>query len=406
MKKSCSICGNQNLDLVLTLGHQPPSDAFLTKEQLELPEVSYPLDLYYCSSCTLVQLGYDVDPNILFREYVYNTGSNNALKLNFGELVGKLISDFDVTSEDFVVDIGSNDGTLLENFIPHGIKVLGVDPSTVSKIAIDKGIPTMVDFFSEEVARRIVSENGKAKIITATNVFAHVVDLDSFMKGIAALLKEDGVFITENGYIVDMVEGMQYDSIYHEHLRYYSVSSISALFEKYGMEVVSVEQITSHGGSIRVYAAKAGTHSISLDVSRLIENETKDGFNSLARYQKFAEDIIATRFALLDIIISIKKSGKSVVGIGAPAKGNTLLNYCKLDANMVDYLAERSALKIGLYSPGMHIPVIDEQYMLENQPEAALLLSWNLAEELIPKIKKSGYKGLFIVPNPFPKIIE
>ncbi|MCR4276197.1 MAG: class I SAM-dependent methyltransferase [Candidatus Parcubacteria bacterium] len=406
MRMMCALCGKEGMTQFLSLGHQPPSDAFLKKEDLEKPEITYPLDLFFCSSCTLVQLGYAVDPDILFRDYVYNTSTNNSLKANFKALVDKIISEYQLVAGDFVIDIGSNDGTLLENYLPYQIKVLGIDPSSATSLALEKGVPTLVDYFNVETAAKVCKEHGKAKIITATNVFAHVKALDSFMRGIKGLLDEKGVFISENGYVVDMIEGMQYDAIYHEHLRYYSVTALCALFARYEMEVVSVERIPSHGGSIRVYAAHKGALPVSENVATLCELEKEHGFTSLARYQTFANEVVVTKIALLDIIYTFKKKGARIAGIGAPAKGNTLLNYCKLDGTFIECLTEKSALKIGLYSPGMHIPVIDEAYLFEEQPEAALLLSWNLADELVPKIRQKGYKGVFIIPNPVPKCIE
>ncbi len=401
----CALCGTEELYKFLSLGHQPPSDAFLKQEDLQKPEITYPLDLFFCSVCTLVQLGYVVEPDILFREYVYNTGTNNSLRANFKALVGNIISDYRLGVGDFVVDIGSNDGTLLENYLSHGVKVLGIDPSSTTAFALQKGIPTLVEYFNFEVVERIRQEHSTAKVITATNVFAHVKELDSFMRGIKELLDEKGVFISENGYVVDMVEGMQYDSIYHEHLRYYSVTSLETLFARYDMEIINVERIAIHGGSIRVYAAHAGAWPISKSIEILRELERERGFNSLARYKKFAADVISTKFALLDIVYDFKKKNARIAGIGAPAKGNTLLNYCGLDTMLVEYLTEKSPLKIGLYSPGMHIPVVDEKYLFDEQPEAALLLSWNLADELVSKIQQKGYKGIFIIPNPVPRRI-
>lgn len=401
----CSVCGNEGTEQFLSLGDQPPSDAFLTEEQLGKPEPAYPLDLYFCPTCSLVQLGYAVDPDLLFRDYVYNTGTNNSLKVNFKALVEHIIETYRLKAGDFVIDVGSNDGTLLANYLPAGIKILGIDPSSSTSIALENGIPTLVDYFNAEIAAKTKQEYGTARVITATNVFAHVDALDSLMRGVVELLDEDGVFISENGYVVDMVEGMQYDSIYHEHLRYYSVTALTTLFDRYGMEIIDVEHIPSHGGSIRVYAARKGAHLVSERVQGFRENEQNGGFTKLPRYQQFAEDVAAIKVALVDIITDFKKGGARIVGIGAPAKGNTLLNYCKLDTSTVECLTEKSELKIGLYSPGMHIPVIDEAYLFEEQPEAALLLSWNLADELIPKIKAKGYNGKFIIPNPVPKVI-
>ena len=254
-----------------------------------------------------MQLGYAVDHEILFRDYVYNTGTNNALRANLKELVDEIITAYSLKKDDFVVDIGSNDGTLLENYAPHGIRVLGIDPSSATNLAIEKGVPTDVTFFNESAARTVAERDGKPRIITATNVFAHVEELDSFMRGIAALLAPDGVFISESGYVVDMIEGMQYDSIYHEHLRYYSVTSLAVLFERFQMEIINVERIRSHGGSIRVYAARKGAHPASPSVQKLISMEKQKGYTALPVYTKFAKDISKTKFVLLDIIFGLKK---------------------------------------------------------------------------------------------------
>lgn len=402
----CTVCKASGLAPVLSLGHQPPSDAFLKREDLEKPEVTYPLDLYFCSACTLLQLGYAVPPEILFREYAYNTGTNNSLRANFKALALKIISTYKLSQKDFVIDIGSNDGTLLENYIPHGIKVLGIDPSSSTSLAIERGIPTLVEFFNDSVAKSVLAQYGRANVITATNVFAHVAALDSFMQGISLLLDEKGVFISENGYVVDMVEGMQYDSIYHEHLRYYSLTSLHALFKKYEMEIVDVEHIESHGGSIRVYAARKGAFGVQSRVVEMLSAEKTKGFLDIRIYREFAQRVVSTKFALLDIIFSLKKQGKRIAGIGAPAKGNTLLNYCKLDRDSIEYLAEKSTLKIGLFSPLMHIPVVPDSHLIEDQPDTAILLSWNLAEELMPKLRQLGFRGKFIIPNPVPKIVE
>ncbi len=402
----CYACKKDGLKLFLSLGHQPPSDAFLKPEDMNKPEETYPLDCYFCPSCTLIQLGYAVDPEILFREYVYNTGSNNALRVNFHELVEKILKKYQPQKGALAVDVGSNDGTLLENYIPHGLNILGIDPSSATSIAIEKGIPTLVEFFNKEVAEKAVTRYGKAQIITATNVFAHVVEIDSFMDGVVSLLADDGVFITESAYVVNMVNNMSYDQIYHEHLRYYGVKSLETLFERYSMEIIDIEEIQSHGGSIRVYAAKRGAHVKEASIAEFLTHEQEEGFWKFEKYEQFAKKIVDTKFKLLDIIFELKRNGQRIIGIGAPAKGNTLLNYCKIDSDLIDYLTEKSKLKIGLFSPGMHIPVVDEELLLKEQPEAALILSWNLAEELIPKLRKLGYKGKFILPNPVPIVLE
>lgn len=399
---TCFICKSNNLFRFLNLGAQPPSDAFVRKEDLEKPEATYPLELSFCEDCSLVQLGYIVDPKLLFTEYVYTTGMNNSLRANLKVLVEKLVQRFKLAPGDFAIDIGSNDGTLLSNYAPFGVKALGIDPSSASAIAIKNGIPTLVEFFSEKAATAAAKKHGQAKIITATNVFAHVADIDSFMRGIQVLLAKDGAFVSESGYLLDMLETLGYDAMYHEHLRYYSLQPLTELFERFGMEIFDVERIPSHNGSIRVYAAFKGAYPKSASVTELLAVEESNALHKKETFLQFARRVYKHRDALRLILIGAKKEGKRVVGIGAPAKGNTLLNFCGITPDSVDCLLEKSDLKIGLFAPGSRIPVLSEEKLFEDQPEYALLLSWNLSEELIPKLRARGYKGKFIIP--FPRI--
>jgi len=403
--RECFICQSNDLAKFLSLGHQPPSDAFLKKEDLEKPETAYPLDVFFCRNCRLVQLGYMVDPNALFRDYAYNTGTNNSLKVNFKNLVDKIVAHWRLSPADLAVDIGSNDGTLLENYLPYQIRILGIDPSSAAKLALQKNIPTIIDFFNEETAVKVRKEYGPAKIITATNVFAHVDKLYSFLRGVFHLLADDGVFISESHYLADLIFQRQYDSIYHEHLRYYSLKPLTYLFKQLGMEIIDAERISTHGGSIRVSTAKTGKYPVAEAVAKLTAAEAESGLDDEKTFVKFAEQVESNKFELLKTISDLKKEGKSIAGIGAPAKGNTLLNYCNLDSSLIDYLAEKSEIKIGLFAPGTHIPVVAEERLFREQPDYGLLLSWNIADELVPKLRAAGYKGKFIIPNPTVRII-
>lgn len=402
---NCQICSSPHLKTVLILGHQPPSDAFLRLQDLARPETTFPLDVLFCETCGLVQLDYIVSPSLLFSDYVYSSGTNNSLRVNFKDLVEKLVKRFQITSNDLVVDIGSNDGTLLENYLPYRIHVLGVDPSSVTDLAMAKGIPTLKEFFNEETAKQAREKHGQAKIITATNVFAHVDQLDSFINGVDLLLEDDGIFVSESHYLLDLITKLQYDSIYHEHLRYYSLKPLMKLFERFNFEMIDAERISTHGGSIRVYAAKKGRHPISSSVEELIKIEIENGLYQKETYNEFANKVKENKLKLLKLLLDLKSEGKRIVGIGAPAKGNTLLNYCRLDPDLIDYLVEKSCLKIGTWAPGTHIPVVEEKRLFRDQPDYGLLLSWNLADELIPKLKGEGFQGKFIIPNPLPRII-
>lgn len=351
-----------------------------------------------------MQLGYVVDPEILFRDYVYNTSTNTATCDNFMELAKSVIEKYEVKSEDLVVDIGSNDGTLLEFFKSQGVQVLGVDPSSATKIAIDNEIPTIIDFFNKKTAQHIVDKYKRPKVITAMNVFAHVKELDSFMCGISMLLDDKGIFISESHYLLDMIEKLQYDAVYHEHLRYYSIKPLIHLFNKYNMEVFCVERIPSHGGSIRVYAAKSGAYDKDESVQELLKAEESAGLYSPETYDRFAHRIVESKHRLLELILQIKKKGYEIVGIGAPAKGNTFLNFCQIRSDLITYLAEHSKLKIGLLAPGSLIPVVDEEKIFQEQPHYALLLSWNLKDVIVPKLRAKGYCGKFIIPGEKPSI--
>lgn len=401
----CFICGEKKLYKFLSLGHQPPSDAFLRVEDLSKPETAYPLELCLCESCYLVQLNYAVDPEKLFKDYVYNTATNNSLKKSFENLVNNLVERFNLSGSDLVIDIGSNDGTLLSYYLPPGVKILGIDPSSATKLALANNIPTIVDFFSQGLAAKVIKKYGKAKIITATNVFAHVERIDDFVAGVKDLLTDDGIFVSESGYLLDFIEKLQYDSIYHEHLRYYSLKPLEILFKKFGLEIIDAERGTIHGGTIIVYAAKKGKHPASNRVADLISQEENFGLYKKETFINFAVKVKKSKLAIQKIILDLKSQGKNIVGIGAPAKGNTLINYCNLDQDLIDYLAEKSKLKIGTFSPGRHIPVVNEDWLFKDQPDYALMLSWNIADELIPKLREKGYKGKFIIPHPELKII-
>jgi len=402
---ACQICKNKDLHQFLSLGYQPPSDNFLSEEQLKEPETHYPLEVQFCDDCKLVQLTYAIDPDVAFTDkFIYTTSSSGELVKNFKSLAEETRERFNLSSKDLVIDIGSNDGTLLENYLKENIKVLGIDPSKAAKLAIEKKVPTLIDFFNEDLAQKISEKYGKSKLITATNVFAHVRELDSFMRGVKLLLKEDGAFIEESHYLENMVSEMEYDSIYAEHLRYYSLKPLVHLFDKFGMDVFDVEKIKTHGGSLRVFACKKGSYEVSENVSYLIKEEEKKGLYSKEIYDVFANKVFTNRQELRNILFDIKSQGKRIVGLGAPAKGNTLLNYCEIGNETLDYLAERQNLKIGMYSPGKHIKVVEESEFFKNPPDYALLLAWNLKDIIIPKIRDKGFKGEIIVPVPKPFI--
>ena len=406
-KLRCEICSSAKLYEVLDLGHQPPSDAFLSEEKLNESETFYPLKVFFCEDCKLVQLSYSVNPEILFTDqYVYTSTSNKPLLVHMKSLVEKVVNEFNITEEDLVIDIASNDGALLQEFAKYNIRIIGVDPSSVADIATKNGILTIKDFFNENVAKLILKSQGKAKLITGLSLIPHAKELVSIINGIKLLLDDKGVFLAESHYLFDMIEKLQYDAIYHEHLRYYSVTALVNLFNRFDMDVFHAERIPTHGGSIRILVCKKGTYPVSSSVKSLLEEEKKSNLNSRENFDNFRKRVNNNRKKLNTILHDVKSKGNRMVGIGAPAKGTTLLNFCKIDSSELDYLAETSELKIGKYSPGMHIKILPESKLFEDKPEYVLLLPWNIKDDIIPKLRKKGYTGKIIIPNPEPEVVD
>lgn len=401
----CYICSNDDLIQFLDLGKHPPPLNFVSKENLKRDQSSYPLQVCFCNNCGLVQLGDAVDPNVMFKDYLYTSGVSTAFRNHLSQFAKSLVDRFSPISKDLVIDIASNDGTLLKFFQSYGVRVLGIEPSNIAKLAEENGISTINDFFNEDIANKILEKHGQAKIITITNAFAHIKDLDSIMKGIKLLLMKDGVFVSESQYLVDIIEKLEYDTIYHEHLRYYSLHTLLQLFEKYDMEIFDCERISSHGGSIRVYAASKGQFVKSNNIEKMLNLERKLNLSSIETYKEFANRVYENKNDLLSLLQKIKSSGQKIVGISAPARSSTILNFCHIDSSILDYVVEKSPLKLGKFTPGTHIEVVDDSKLVEDQPDYALLLSWHLSDSIIPKIQNDGYKGKIIVPLPKPKII-
>ena len=307
--------------------------------------------------------------------------------------------------EDLAVDIGSNDGTLLSNFQRGGHRVFGIEPSQVGNLANERGIPTTISFFGREIAEKTRREQGAAKVITATNVFAHIEHIHDIIESILTLLDENGVFISESHYLLSLVETLQYDTIYHEHLRYYSVRSLQYLLKMHGLEVIHARRIPTHGGSVRVYAARNGRFAVRPSVADILAEEDRAGLDA-EDLHGFKSKVVQSKLDLYGLLRDIKRQGHRVYGIGAPSRASTLIQYVGLDDGILDCVLEiKGSLKIGKYMPGTLIPVLEESVLYKEQPEYVLLLSWHIADELIPKLREKGYKGKYIVPLPTPKII-
>jgi SAM-dependent methyltransferase len=365
---------------------------------------AYPALLLRCRHCQLVQLGLVVDPQILFPpEYPYSSGTTKILRENFAELCREATPLLGLKPNDLIVDVGSNDGTLLSNFQQAGFRVHGIEPTQMGVRAQERNIPTTISFLTADAAERIRREQGPAKVVTATNVFAHIEDVHGVVANIRRLLADDGTFISESHYLLSLVETLQYDTIYHEHLRYYSLGSVQNLLARHGLEVFFAKRIPTHGGSIRIYAALKGIRPIDPAVAEITRQESA---LSLEALQTFKRRVVQSKLDLYVLLRGIKAEGGRIYGIGAPSRASTLINYVGLDDGIVDCVLEiKGSQKIGKYLPGTLIPVVDESRLFENPPDYALLLSWHIADELISKLRDRGYKGRFLVPLPDPRVV-
>jgi hypothetical protein len=402
----CQVCGHAPLDGVLSLGYMPPVNQMVPIGTVPHQQPWFPTNLLHCRNCDLVQLGLAVDPAIIFPpEYPYTSGTTKLLRDNFADLQRESATMLGLGADDLVVDIGSNDGTLLGNFKAAGTRVLGIEPTDVGDIADERGIPTLKRYFGTQVAREVVGEHGPARVVTAANCFAHIEDVHAIVDGIVAMLKDDGAFISESHYLIGLLDTLQYDTVYHEHLRYYSVASLKHLLEMHDLEVFHARPIPSHGGSIRVYAARRGTHTVQDSVRRMLAAEPR-GEALAKRLAAFRRDVVLSKLRLLSMLRELKEKGQRVAGISAPSRASTLVNYVGLDEALIDYVCEiPGSLKIGKYMPGTQIPVVDEAKLFEDQPDCAVIFSWHIADELAPKLKAKGFRGQFITPLPVPRVL-
>jgi len=404
--ESCQVCGHEPLNTVLSLGFMPPVNQMVPIGTVAHQQPWFPTNLLHCPSCDLVQLGLAVDPVIIFPpEYPYTSGTTKLLRDNFADLHREAAAMLGLGADDLVVDIGSNDGTLLSNFQNGGHRVLGIEPTDVGDIANSRGIPTIKRYFGVEAAREVTREHGPARVVTAANCFAHIEDVHAIVDGIVEMLSPDGVFISESHYLIGLLDTLQYDTIYHEHLRYYSVASLKHLLEMHDLEVFHARPIPSHGGSIRVYAARRGVHSAQDSVRRMLAAEPR-GEALAKRLATFRHDVMMSKLRLMTMLGELKGKGARIAGISAPSRASTLVNYVGLDEAIIDYVCEvPGSLKIGKYMPGTEIPVVDETRLFSDQPDAAVIFSWHIADELAPKLKAKGFRGKLITPLPVPRFL-
>ncbi len=402
----CQVCGSAELESVLFLGYLPPVNQMRTIGARPHEQPSYPAELLRCRRCELVQLGLIVDPAILFPpEYPYTSGTTRILRENFAEMQREATALLGLKGSELVVDVGSNDGTLLENFRAAGHPVCGVEPTLMANLANERGVRTIMSFFGAPAARRVVAECGRARIVTATNVFAHIEGIHDIVDAVVSMLDDDGVFISESHYLIALIETLQYDTIYHEHLRHYSLGSLAYLLRMHGLEVIHAKRIPTHGGSIRVYAARTGTRRVEPSVQQLMDDEQRGG--PLGEQLKaFAQRTARSKMALYALLRDCLVNGARMFGVGAPSRASTLINYVGLDRELLQCVVEvKDSYKVGKYMPGTVIPVVDEAALFEQQPEYALLLSWHIADELIPKLTARGFRGGYVVPLPEPRVV-
>lgn len=406
--EACRLCNESALEPVLDLGYHPPSDAFLKASELNQEQVYYPLRLVTCRHCGHLQIDCHVDSRILYqRDYPYEQSTTETGKRHYHAMAAQLVDRFQIPADTLAIDIGSNVGVLLEGFKLKGLQVLGVDPAkNMADKAVRRGIPTLADFFCYQTAQRVSTAYGVAKIITGTNVFAHLHNLNDAIEGVKVLLDKKGVLVFESPYALDLVQRLEYDTIYHEHLGYMSAKPVRKLFAAHGLELFDVERTEIHGGSLRYFAGHTGAHVVSSRVEQAIKEEEVFGLYHREVLLEFAQRVKAHRFALTDLLIGLKKQGKRIVGVSAPAKGNTLLNYCHIDTSLLDYITEKAQIKVGLFTPGTCIPIVDDARLLEDQPDYALILAWNFAPEIMKNLRAYKEKGgKFIVPIPEPVVI-
>jgi len=406
---ACRFCGAPLRLTVVDLGMSPLCESYVRAEQLRRVEPFYPLHVFACERCYLVQLEAFVPEDEIFAEYAYFSGYASSWVEHARLYVEMIRERLVLGSQDLVVELASNDGYLLQHFTGTGIPILGIDPAAnVAAAAEERGVPTLVAFFGREQATRLAAEGTRAALVIGNNVLAHVPDLNDFVAGVKILLREDGTATFEFPHLQRLLDGVQYDTIYHEHFSYFSLATIAEVLGAHGLEVYDVEELATHGGSLRIYTQHAkGPNNRSGAVAALIAREELDGLRSPDRYARFAEDVKESKRALLELLISLQRDEKQVAGYGAPGKGNTLLNYCAIRTDLLEYTVDRNPYKQGLFTPGTHIPIYPPERIAETRPDYVLVLPWNLVDEISAQLAYIGeWGGRLIVPVPFATVVE
>lgn len=405
----CRACGSPLQHTFVDLGMSPLSNAYLRVEQLSQMEPFYPLHARVCDRCFLVQLEQFETPQNIFGDYAYFSSYSESWLSHAREFAGRTVGQFGLNQESLVVEIASNDGYLLQYFRAQGVPVLGIEPAqNVARAAEAKGVPTLVKFFGTDAARELTAAGRQADLIVANNVLAHVPELNDFVAGLKLLLKPRGIITAEFPHLLRLVEGNQFDTIYHEHFSYFSFCTAAEIFARHGLDVFDVEQLPTHGGSLRVYAGhREASRPADGRVAKLRELEIAAGIRVLDFYSRFGERVRETKRALLEVLIGAKRAAKSVAGYGAPAKGNTLLNYCGIGRDFLDYTVDISPHKQNHFLPGTHIPVYEPERIRQTRPDYILILPWNLRDEILAQLADARqWGGRFVIPIPVAEVIE
>ena len=406
---TCRFCGRHLEVTFVDLGMSPLCESFLPAERLRHMEPFYPLNVFVCDSCFLVQLDEYVSPDAIFRDYAYFSSYSTSWLDHAKRYVDKMVEQLALTPDSHVVEVASNDGYLLQYFLPHGIRPLGIEPAgNVAREAEAKGVPTLVEFFTTDLAQGMVREGRGADLIIGNNVLAQVPDLQDFVKGLKILLRPGGVITLEFPHLLRLMDGNQFDTIYHEHFSYFSLLTAEKIFAAHGLTVFDVEELPTHGGSLRLYLrhTEEETPSVTARVGRLRVLEQERELDQLSGYRSFAAQVEKTKRDLLRFLIDAKEQGKSIAGYGAPGKGNTLLNYCGIRTDLLEYTVDRNPHKWGMFLPGTHIPVYAPERIAETQPDYVLILPWNLKEEIAAQLEYvRSWGGRLVIPIPEVQVI-
>jgi C-methyltransferase-like protein/putative zinc binding protein/methyltransferase family protein len=405
----CRFCGAHLQYTFVDLGMSPLCESYVSRDQLNGMEAFYPLHVYACDRCFLVQLQEYVDPAAIFTEYAYFSSYSDAWLEHARSYVDLVTQRFGLDERSSVVEVASNDGYLLRNFVARGIPVLGIEPAAnVARVAVEQGVATRVAFFGRALAQQLAAERGHADLIVGNNVLAQVPDLNDFVAGLGILLGRTGVITIEFPHLVRLMRENQFDTIYHEHFSYFSLLSVETIFAAHDLVIFDVDELPTHGGSLRIYARHSGDGSqpVSHRVGALRAREIAEGLTDMRSYTRFGEQVARTKWALLELLIDLRRRGKSVAGYGAPGKGNTLLNYCGIRTDLIEYTVDRNPYKQGKFTPGTHIPIYGPERIFETKPDYVLILPWNLKDEIVTQLAAvRDWGGQFIIPIPTARVL-